>query len=186
MCKQCKIKTQNLLKISLYNYTGLKQDFVKSKLQMSGIELQAIQFEVEFKIQSLTDNRNMSNSEVFNPRLIRNAWRNELVKMNYNTLATLQPPMRNRYMMDSRLKYFSEHQRIDGLFYSVEYNADRKSGYHIHLLINAYKLTKGFLGYALDLKPNQIPYYKPVDSKVKVASYVTKYMKDDQTFYNIY
>ena len=76
----------------------------------------------------------MSNSEVFKPSLIRNAWRNELVKMNYNTLATLQPPMRNRYMMDSRLKHFSEHQRIDGLFYSVEYNADKKSGYHIHLM----------------------------------------------------
>jgi len=32
--------------------------------------------------------------------------------------------MRNRHQMDSRLKYFSDHQRIGGLFYSVEYNAE--------------------------------------------------------------
>ena len=65
---------------------------------------------------------------------IRNAWRKELVKQNYNTLVTLQQPMRSRHQMDSRLKHFSEHQRIGGLFYSVEYNADKKSGYHIHLI----------------------------------------------------
>jgi hypothetical protein len=118
----------------------------------------------------------MSNSEVFKPSLIRNAWRNELVKMNYNTLATLQPPMRNRYMMDSRLKHFSEHQRIDGLFYSVEYNADRKSGYHIHLmfkdLCNLSKekkeCTSEHLAWALDINKSYIQYYKPINSNLAV------------------
>ena len=28
---------------------------------------------------------------------IRNAWRKELVKQNYNTLVTIQQPMRNRH-----------------------------------------------------------------------------------------
>jgi len=161
---------------------------------MSGIELQAILFEVELKKGLLTDNEVMHTSEVFNPRLIRNAWRNELVKQNYNTLATLQPPMRNRNMMDSRLKHFSEHQRIDGLFYSVEYNADRKSGYHIHLmfkdLCNLSKekkeCTAEHLAWALDLKKSHIQYYKPVNSKSAVSGYVLKNMKADQIHYNFY
>lgn len=43
---------------------------------------------------------------------IRDAWRKELVKQKYNTLVTLQQPMRSRHQMDSRLKHFSEHQRM--------------------------------------------------------------------------
>ena len=118
---------------------------------------------------------------------LKKNWRKFISSQNYNVLATIQSPfIKNPTMFEDRFRKFSELDRTHSLYYSVEYNADRKSGYHIPLLINAYKLTKGFLGYALDLKPNQIPYYKPVDSKVKVASYVTKYMKDDQTHYNIY
>ena len=85
------------------------------------------------------------------------------------------------------IKSFKIKLKGDGKIYKFrvsERNADL-SGYHFHLLINAHRLTKGVLCYVLDLKNNQIPYYKPVDNKVKVAGYVTKYMKDDQIHYNI-
>lgn len=117
---------------------------------------------------------------------LKKNWREFIVSQNYNVLATIQSPfIKNPTMLEERFRKFSELDRTYSLFYSAERNADL-SGYHIHLLVNAYELTKDILGYNLDLKPNQIPYYKPVDSKVKVAGYVTKYMKDDQTFYNIY
>jgi|TARA_Y100000385_G_C12753413_1_gene491950 hypothetical protein len=131
--------------------------------------------------------KNYSYSMNYKRNQLKKNWRKFISSQNYNVLATIQSPfIKNPTMFEDRFRKFSELDRTHSLFYSVEYNADRKSGYHIHLLINAYKLTKGFLGYALDLKPNQIPYYKPVDSKVKVASYVTKYMKDDQIHYNIF
>ena len=95
--------------------------------------------------------------------IIRNAWKKELLKQNYNTLATLQQPMRNRHQMDLRLKYFSDHQRIGGLFYSVEYNADKRSGYHIHLMFNDLchisekkECTREHLAYLLDIKKSHI------------------------------
>ena len=125
--------------------------------------------------------------------IIRNAWRKELVKQNYNTLVTLQQSMRNRYQMDSRLKYFSEHQRIGGLFYSVEYNADKKSGYHIHLMFNDLchvsekkECTREHLAWVLDVKKSHIQYYKSINSKSAVSGYVLKNMKADQIHYNFY
>ena len=125
--------------------------------------------------------------------IIRNAWRKELVKQNYNTLVTLQQPMRNRYQMDSRLKHFSEHQRIGGLFYSVEYNADKKSGYHIHLMFNDLchvtekkECTREHLAWVLDVKKSHIQYYKSINSKSAVSGYVLKNMKADQIHYNFY
>jgi|TARA_R110000744_G_scaffold370677_1_gene481357 hypothetical protein len=117
---------------------------------------------------------------------LKKDWRKFISSQNYNVLATIQSPfIKNAYMLEDKFKQFSEFNRTNSLFYSAERNADL-SGYHFHLLINAYKLTKDVLCYALDLNPNQIPYYKSVDSKVKVAGYVTKYMKDDQIHYNIY
>ena len=125
--------------------------------------------------------------------IIRNAWRKELVKQNYNTLVTLQQPMRNRYQMDSRLKHFSEHQRIGGLFYSVEYNADKKSGYHIHLMFNDLchisekkECTREHLAWALDIKKSHIQYYESINSKSAVNGYVLKNMKADQIHYNFH
>jgi len=125
--------------------------------------------------------------------IIRNAWRKELVKQNYNTLVTLQQSMRNRYQMDSRLKHFSEHQRIGGLFYSVEYNADKKSGYHIHLMFNDLchvsekkECTREHLAYLLDIKKSHIQYYKSINSKPAVSGYVLKNMKADQIHYNFH
>ena len=117
---------------------------------------------------------------------LKKDWRKFISSQNYNVLATIQSPfIKSPYMFEDKFKKFSELQRTNSLFYSAERNADL-SGYHFHLLINAHRLTKGVLCYVLDLKYNQIPYYKSVDSKVKVARYVTKYMKDDQTHYNIY
>ena len=117
---------------------------------------------------------------------LKQDWRKFISSQDYNVLATIQSPfIKKPDMLEDRFRKFSECDRTYSLFYSAERNADL-SGFHFHLLINAYKLTKDVLCYNLDLEPNQIPYYKPVDSKVKVASYVTKYMKDDQTFYNIY
>ena len=125
--------------------------------------------------------------------IIRNAWKKELVKQNYNTLVTLQQPMRNRHQMDSRLKHFSEHQRIGGLFYSVEYNADKKSGYHIHLMFNDLchvtekkECTREHLAWVLDVKKSHIQYYKSINSKSAVSGYVLKNMKADQIHYNFY
>jgi hypothetical protein len=88
-------------------------------------------------------------------------------------------------MFEDKFKRFSELDRTNSLFYSAERNADL-SGFHFHLLINAYRLTKGALCYALDLKPNQIPYYEQINDKVAVSRYVTKYMNGDQIHYNIY
>ena len=125
--------------------------------------------------------------------IIRNAWRKELVKQNYNTLVTLQQSMRNRYQMDSRLKHFSEHQRIGGLFYSVEYNADKRSGYHIHLMFNDLchisekkECTREHLAYLLDIKKSHIQYYESINSKSAVSGYVLKNMKADQIHYNFH
>ena len=125
--------------------------------------------------------------------IIRNAWKKELLKKNYNTLVTLQQPMRNRHQMDSRLKHFSEHQRIDGLFYSVEYNADKHSGYHIHLMFKDLchisekkECTREHLAWALDIKKSHIQYYKPINSKSAVSGYVSKNMNADQIHYNFY
>lgn len=123
----------------------------------------------------------------------RNTWKKELIKRNYNTLVTLQQPMRNRYQMDSRLKHFSEHQRIGGLFYSVEYNADKKSGYHIHLMFNDLchlsekkECTRVNLAWALDIKKSHIQYYESINSKSAVSGYVLKNMNADQIHYNFY
>ena len=113
--------------------------------------------------------------------IIRNAWKKELLKKNYNTLVTLQQPMRNRHQMDSRIKYFSEHQRIGGLFYSVEYNADKKSGYHIHLMFNDLchisekkECTREHLAWALDIKKSHIQYYESINSKSAVSGITSK------------
>jgi hypothetical protein len=125
--------------------------------------------------------------------IIRNAWKKELLKKNYNTLVTLQQPMRNRHQMDSRLKYFSDHQRIGGLFYSVEYNADKRSGYHIHLMFNDLchvsekkECTREHLAYLLDIKKSHIQYYESINSKSAVSGYVSKNMKSDQIHYNFH
>ncbi len=130
--------------------------------------------------------KNYNYSINYKKNKLKKNWRKFISSQNYNVLATIQSPfIKNPYMLEDKFRKFSELDRTYSLFYSAERNVDL-SGYHFHLLIDAYKLTKGALCYALDLKANQIPYYKPVDSKVKVASYVTKYMKDDQIHYNIY
>ena len=92
-----------------------------------------------------------------------------------------------------RLKHFSEHQRIGGLFYSVEYNADKKSGYHIHLMFNDLchvseikECTREHLAWVLDVKKSHIQYYKSINSKSAVSGYVLKNMKADQIHYNFY
>ena len=93
----------------------------------------------------------------------------------------------------ARLEHFSNHQRIDGLFYSVEYNADRKSGYHIHLMFNDLchvsekkECTREHLAYLLDIKKSHIQYYKSINSKSAVSGYVLKNMKADQIHYNFH
>ena len=117
---------------------------------------------------------------------LKQDWRKFISSQDYNVLATIQSPfIKKPDMLEERFRKFSELDRTYSLFYSAERNADL-SGYHFHLLINAYKLTKGFLCYALDLKPNQIPYYEQINDKVAVSRYVTKNMKGDQIHYNFY
>ena len=69
------------------------------------------------------------------------------------------------------------------LFYSVEQNADRM-GYHIHLMFDAFLCNREHLAFALDTSYDNITYYEPINDKVAVSRYVTKYMKGDQIHYN--
>mgnify|MGYP001234359464 CR=1 FL=1 len=112
-------------------------------------------------------------------------WQTILTKENYNTLVTIQKPMRNKYSMEERMRQFSELNRVSSMFYSVERNADLM-GYHIHLMFNAFNCNIDRLAFALDIKQDNITYYKPIDSKSSVSRYVTKHMKGDLIHYNFY
>lgn len=112
-------------------------------------------------------------------------WRNLLTKEDYNTLVTIQKPMKNRYMMEGNMENFFNLKRVNSLFYSVEKNADRQ-GYHIHLMFNAFLCNKEHLAFALDTSYDNITYYEPINDKVAVSRYVTKYMNGDQIHYNFY
>jgi hypothetical protein len=112
-------------------------------------------------------------------------WRSLLNKEDYNTLVTIQRPMKNRYMMEGNMENFFNLKRVNSLFYSVEKNADRQ-GYHIHLMFDGFKWTKEHLAQVLDVKQDYIPYYEPISDKVAVNRYVTKYMNGDQIHYNFY
>ena len=93
--------------------------------------------------------------------------------------------MRNKHMLDGKIKEFFNLSRVNKLFYSVEPNTMRK-GYHIHLMFNAFKCTKDVLAWNLDLNPSDIPYYENINSRSAVSGYVTKNMKADQIHYNFY
>ena len=47
-------------------------------------------------------------------------WRNLLTKEDYNTLVTIQRPMKNKYSMEGEMENFFNLKRVDNLFYSVE------------------------------------------------------------------
>jgi len=112
-------------------------------------------------------------------------WRNLLTKEDYNTLVTIQRPMKNKYSMEGEMENFFNLKRVDNLFYSVESNSDRQ-GYHIHLMFNAYQCNRDRLAFALNTKKDNITYYEPISDKVAVSRYVTKYMRGDQIHYNFY
>ena len=112
-------------------------------------------------------------------------WRSLLNKEDYNTLVTIQRPMKNKYSMEGEMENFFNLKRVDNLFYSVEENADRQ-GYHIHLMFNAYQCNRDRLAFALNTKKDNITYYEPISDKVAVSRYVTKYMRGDQIHYNFY
>jgi len=114
----------------------------------------------------------------------RKKWINLLTQEDYNTLVTIQKPMKPSTMQGNIERFFNLN-RVDSLFYSVERNADRQ-GYHIHLMFNAYQCNRDRLAFALDTKKDSITYYEPISDKVAVSSYVTKYMKGDQIHYNFY
>ena len=115
----------------------------------------------------------------------RKKWINLLTKEDYKTLVTIQKPMRNKFMMDGSIEKLFNHSRVKKLFYAVEPNTKRK-GFHIHLMFDAYRTSKKNLAWALDLEPSDIPYYKRVNSKSAVSTYVTKNMKADELHYNFY
>ena len=119
-----------------------------------------------------------------------NKWRNLLTKENYNTLVTIQRPMKNKYMMQGNIERFFNLNRVSSLFYSVERNTNAKqelsTGYHIHLMFNAFLCNRDRLAFALNTKKDNITYYEPINDKVAVSRYVTKYMKGDQIHYNFY
>ena len=115
----------------------------------------------------------------------RKKWINLLTKEDYKTLVTIQKPMSNKYKMDGNIERFFNLSRVKKLFYSVEPNTKR-NGYHIHLMFDAYKTSKKNLAWALDIEPSDVTYYKRVNSKSAVSTYVTKHMKADQINYNFY
>ena len=112
-------------------------------------------------------------------------WVQLLTGEGYDTLATIQYRMRNKYMFEDRMRHLSEHPRTRSLFYSVEQNAD-ESGYHIHLMLKAKKVDSYNLSYALDIAPSNVTYYEKIDSHFKVSKYVNKEMNGDQIHYNFY
>lgn len=112
-------------------------------------------------------------------------WRTLLTKENYKTLVTIQKPMRNKYSMESNIERFANLSRVNKVFYSVERNVD-ESGYHIHMMFDAFKCTKEHLAFALDVKQDYIPYYEEVNDRSSVSRYVTKKMLGDQIHYNFY
>ena len=116
---------------------------------------------------------------------VRSEWRRYIKSKNFNTLVTIQAPMKHKHIFDSRMKILASTPRVNGLFYSVEKNVDGM-GYHIHLLINTHNTTRDELAWALNIKPSYVPYYEEVDSQVGVSNYVTKMMKGDQIHYNLY
>ena len=125
------------------------------------------------------------NKQTMRNTSVRSEWRRYIKSKNFNTLATIQAPMKHKYIFDSRMKTLSNMPRIKDMFYSVEKNVDGM-GYHIHLLINTYNTTRDELAWALNIKPSYVPYYEEVDSQVGVSNYVTKMMKGDQIHYNLY
>ena len=115
----------------------------------------------------------------------RKKWINLLTKEDYQTLVTIQKPMRNKYSMDGNIRQFFNLSRVWKLFYSVEPNKEW-NGYHIHLMFDAYRCNRERMAFALDLDPSDITYYKRVRSRSAVSTYVTKHMGADQINYNFY
>tara|TARA_R100000426_G_scaffold49764_1_gene36639 strand:- start:5 stop:499 length:495 start_codon:yes stop_codon:yes gene_type:complete len=112
-------------------------------------------------------------------------WVQLLTNEGYNTLATIQFRMRNKFMFEDKMRHLSEHPRTRSLFYAVEQNADGL-GYHIHLMLKATKVDSYNLSYALDIPPSCITYYENIDNHHKVSRYVNKEMGRDLTHYNFY
>ena len=111
-------------------------------------------------------------------------WITLLTERNYQTVATIQAPIKHKYSYEGKIEQFANLSSVNGVFYSVERNADLM-GYHIHLMFNAYNCNKEKLSFAIDTKPNYIPYYESVASPRALAGYVTKYM-GKQIHYNFY
>ena len=125
------------------------------------------------------------NKQTMRNTSVRSEWRRYIKSKNFNTLVTIQAPMKHQYIFESRMESLANMPRIKDMFYSVEKNVDGM-GYHIHLLINTYNTTRDELAWALNIKPSYVPYYEEVDSQVGVSNYVTKMMKGDQIHYNLY
>ena len=51
---------------------------------------------------------------------VRYSWVSMLTKENYNTIITIQKPMKHRYSMDSKLERIGNLEQIEKMFYSVE------------------------------------------------------------------
>ena len=111
-------------------------------------------------------------------------WITLLTERNYQTVATIQAPMKHIESYEGRIEQFAKLSTVNGVFYSVERNADLM-GYHIHLMFNAYNCTREKLSFTIDTKPNYITYYEDVASSRALAGYVTKHMGKD-IHYNFY
>ena len=174
-CKSRLIVLSNIKYMSI----SLKRKQVGKGNVITNIEYYDYQLEKKAKSKWLKWKKN--NEE----KRIRNKWINLLRKENFNTLVTIEKPMRNKHMLDSNIEKFFNLPRVYNLFYAVEPNTKRK-GFHIHLMFDAFRCTKEHLAQSLDLNPSDIPYYENINSKSAVSGYVTKNIKADKIHYNFY
>ena len=61
-------------------------------------------------------------------------WITMLTEKNYQTVATIQAPIKHKYCYEGKIEQFANLSSVNGVFYCVERNADLM-GYHIHLML---------------------------------------------------
>lgn len=55
---------------------------------------------------------------------VRSKLREYIKSKNFNTLVTIQAPMKHQYIFESRMESLANMPRIKDMFYSVEKNVD--------------------------------------------------------------
>tara|TARA_X000000950_G_C13818408_1_gene620812 strand:- start:88 stop:522 length:435 start_codon:yes stop_codon:yes gene_type:complete len=129
--------------------------------------------------------KSIPKKRIYTPaQTVRFKWSKMLSEDGYNILATIKKPMKHPYVFEENMWRIGQLEQVEKMFYSVEKNTE--GGYHLHLMLKAYKTNKRNICYVANLLTTDITYWAKVQSKYRVASYVTKYMIGDQIHYNYY